>query len=133
MKATLEILRTHPLDPICESEKMAVLIAAINICAQACTTCADACINEKQTAPLIGCIRKNQDCADICVATSAVLSRLTKTSSEVLRAIVEACATAAGVCAEECEKHGDHAHCRLSKAACISCEKECRNFIELLL
>ncbi len=134
MKSTMEMFRNHPLDPICDSEKMAAVIAAINICGQACTTCADACLNEQDIGPLVGCIRVNQDCADICNATSAILSRLTKGSPEVLKAAVEACAIIAGACADECEKHGDkHTHCRLCKAACISCEKECRNFMELLL
>lgn len=133
MKSTLEMIRSHPHEPICESEKLAAVIAAIKICAQACTSCADACLGEKKVESLVGCIRHNLDCADICNATAAVISRMTKPSREVLQSIVQSCATACNLCATECEKHAEmHEHCRICGAACRSCEKECLNIMELI-
>ena len=38
-------------------------------CAQACTSCADACLAERAVADLRQCIRLNLDCADVCAAT----------------------------------------------------------------
>ena len=133
MKTAREMIRNHPLEPICDADQLAAAIAEMNVCAQACTACADACLGEKDISSFIGCIRTDLDCADICHATSSVLSRTTQPSRELIRAQVQACATACGVCAAECEKHADmHTHCKLCAAACRSCEKECRNLLELI-
>ena len=133
MKTTKLMIKAHPLEPFCDSEKLAAAIAEINICAQACTACADACLGEKNIAELVGCIRSDLDCADICYAAGAVLSRLTQPSRELLRSLVQACAVACSVCAAECEKHASmHEHCKLCGAACRSCEKECRNLLEVI-
>lgn len=133
MKTTREMIRTHPLEPICDSDRLAAAIAEMNVCAQTCTACADACLGEKDVAPLVGCIRSDLDCADICNATSAVLSRLTQPSREVIRSLVQACAAACSICAAECDKHASmHEHCKICGAACRSCEKECRNLLEVI-
>jgi hypothetical protein len=42
-------------------------------------------------AELTKCIRTNLDCADLCAATSAVLSRHTGYDANLSRAVLEAC------------------------------------------
>lgn len=133
MKTTKLMIKAHPHEPLCDSDKLAAAIAEIHICAQACTACADACLAEKNVADLIGCIRSDLDCADICRTTGAVLSRLTQPDTELVRSLLQTCAVACGACAEECEKHADmHQHCKLCGAACRSCEKECVNLLEVI-
>jgi hypothetical protein len=101
-------------------------IVAILDCAQACTTCADACIAEDKTRMLMRCIRVDMDCAAICAATAAMLSRVNEPDWRIIRAQLQACITACAACAEECEKHArDHAHCRVCAETCRTCERAC--------
>lgn len=58
-----------------DRDKLARCIEECVACAQACTACADACLSEEMVAELTKCIRTDADCADICAATAAVLSR----------------------------------------------------------
>ena len=55
------------------------------------------------------------DCADVCTATSRVLSRRTAHDAQVMRAVMEACAADAGT-----------EHCRVCAEACRRCERACR-------
>jgi hypothetical protein len=99
-------------------------------CAQTCVSCADACLGEDQVAELRQCIRLDMDCADICDATGAVASRRTGSNNAVVRALIETCAEACRLCAQECEKHaGRHEHCRVCADACRQCESVCREAI----
>jgi hypothetical protein len=42
--------------------------------------------------------------------------------------MLEACAEACRICAEECERHaGDHEHCRVCAEACRRCEQACED------
>ncbi len=133
MKITKAMIDAHPLDPSCDSEKLAKAIGELYICAQACIACADACLGEKQIQTLVRCIRLNQDCADICHATGAVLSRLSMVSKDALKYQVQACAAACSLCASECEQHaGMHEHCGICAEACRRCQSECENITGLL-
>jgi type IV pilus biogenesis protein CpaD/CtpE len=130
MQTTLQMLKAHPGKPWAEPQSLAGVIAELYTCAQTCTSCADACLGEKEVPHLIGCIRKNQDCADICLATGAMLSRLNEPNSDLLRTMLDACAKACNSCAEECNKHsGMHEHCRVCAEACRRCEKACRDIM----
>lgn len=96
-------------------------------CAQACTSCADACTAEPMVQQLTQCIRLDMDCADICAATGSIATRRTGSNEAVIRGMLEACATACWLCAEECERHaGMHEHCRICADACRRCEQACR-------
>ncbi len=96
-------------------------------CAQACVSCADACLGEDMVAELRQCIRLDLDCADVCAATGAVATRRTGSNAGLMRRLIETCAEACRMCAEECEKHaGKHEHCRVCAEACRSCERACR-------
>jgi hypothetical protein len=126
MTHTLEMLRTHPQAGNAPMEELARRVEACYDCAQACTSCADACLGEDMVAELVRCIRLNLDCASICQATGAVLSRQTEPEMSVIRAQLEACIAACRVCAQECESHADmHEHCRVCAEACRACEEAC--------
>lgn len=71
------------------------------------------------------------DCADTCETTGKLLSRLTETDSTLRRAVLEACAEACRLCAEERERDAEMGmeHCRLCAEACRRCEGACRSLL----
>jgi hypothetical protein len=81
---------------------------------------------------LVKCTRANLDCADLCEATGRILSRHTGNDVQVIRAAAEACARACASCADECEKHQMHEHCRVCAEACRRCESACGRVVEAL-
>ena len=125
------MLETHP-DVTSELYRKA-LLAAIDAtldCAQACSTCASACLAERSVADLRPCIRTDLACADICEATARALSRQPTDDLATVRALLEACATVCAACAEECESHAAmHEHCRICAKACSRCEQTCRDLL----
>lgn len=126
---TEQMLKTHP-----QGRTDAALVEAIDAlyaCAQACTSCADACLGEEQIAELRRCITLNLDCADVCLATGAGLTRQTEADSALRRRLVEACIEACRRCAEECERHAEmHEHCRVCAEACRACEQKCQAVLQ---
>lgn len=98
-----------------------------------CNVCADACLAEPEPEAMRRCIRLDLDCADICTATAAVLSRQTTPNWELLRAQLVACRTACRVCAEECASHADmHDHCKTCAECCRRCADACQQLMSLL-
>jgi hypothetical protein len=74
--------------------------------------------HEDMVAELTKCIRTDLDCADICAATGAVLSRHTGYDANITKSLLEACRVACASCAAECESHASmHVHCRAGKPA----------------
>ena len=129
---TSEMLRTHPAPPDVDVAVLARAVDAALACAQACTTCADACLAEEMVADLRRCIRTDLDCADVCAATARVLSRLSADVA-IARAQLEACVAACRTCGEECEQHaGMHEHCRVCAEACRECERACGELLAAL-
>ncbi|WP_216843791.1 hypothetical protein [Phytoactinopolyspora alkaliphila] len=132
MTYTQQMLDTYPAEMNLDRGKLARAIDALGACAQACTACADACLSEGAEAlpMLTRCIRDNLDCADICAATAAVLSRQTAYDARVSHAQVKAAAQVTKTCADSCGEHRDaHDHCRVCEEACRETE---RILIELL-
>lgn len=129
-----QLLRSSPTNPPVDEAGRAVLAACIQACfdcAQACTACADACMAEANAQELMRCIRLNLHCADLCTTTGRVLSR--QEAPELARAVLEACALACRLCAEECEKHAGHMeHCRVCAEACRRCEAACNQLLATL-
>jgi hypothetical protein len=116
-----------------DREKLAECIEACFMCGQACTACADACLGEEMVAELVSCIRTDLDCADLCAATGATLSRHTGYDASITRAVLEVCRIACNSCATECEGHaGRHDHCRLCAEACRRCETACSELLASL-
>jgi hypothetical protein len=131
MRHVEKMLDTHPHPPQGDRAALAACIRACYDCAQSCTACADACLGEAGVETLVGCIRMNLDCFDVCVTTGNLLSRQTQPRWSLLRAQLEACATACGLCAAECEEHaGHHEHCRVCAEACRACEEACRRMLQ---
>lgn len=126
-----EMLRTYPVDLRgVDREALSACIERCLECAQACTACADACLAEEGVAELRTCVRSDLDCADVCHATAGLLSRHSGYDgyqTDVVRGVLEACATACASCGEECERHAkDHEHCAVCAGACRRCEEACR-------
>ncbi|MFF8841151.1 four-helix bundle copper-binding protein [Streptomyces sp. NPDC015127] len=122
-----KMLNTYPADlGGLGQEAMARCIEECIACAQACTACADACLSEGMVGDPTKCIRTDMDCADICTATAAVLSRHTGYDADITRAMLQACATACKAWPDECASHADmHEHCRVCAEACRLCEQAC--------
>jgi hypothetical protein len=92
------MLEAHPSPGNVDRDLLARCIDESFACAQTCTSCADACLSEKDmVTELRKCIRLNLDCADICEATGRVLIRQTEYDVPLtqvqLQACREACAT----------------------------------------
>ncbi|MCC6625878.1 MAG: four-helix bundle copper-binding protein [Chloroflexi bacterium] len=117
-------------------EILAAAVTALFDTAQACTTCADACLGEREPQrldALARCIRLNLHCSDMCVTTGRLLSR--QEQPALARAVVEACALSCHLCSEECERHAAHTHmthCRLCAEACRRCEAACQAVLAAL-
>lgn len=125
---------THPEPASDAGDEAFALVKAAAECAHVCTTCADACLSEDDPAAMRRCIRGNLDCADICTATGRLISRPGEQDGAVLRAQLEACATACRSCADECERHADSMeHCRVCAEACRACAEACDRMMEALV
>jgi hypothetical protein len=93
-------------------------------CAIECTTCANACLNEKDLHMLMRCVLLNKDCAALCqVAVGAITNK-----NPLINQLLELCADMCTACTEECEKH-KHEHCKHCAEVCRQCAAECRNAI----
>lgn len=126
MEMTKRMIESHPAGSDLDIDELANCITHCYSCAQTCTTCADACLSEDNLQMLARCIRLNLDCADVCVATGAVLSRLGSANEELLRNQLRACKAACDVCGSECDKHSQqHEHCRICADSCRKCADAC--------
>ena len=126
MERVRRMFATHPRPASDAGDEAFSLVTAAAECAFACTTCADACLEEEDPASLRRCIRSNLDCAEICAVTASLISRPGQQESDVLRAQLAACATACRACAAECERHaGAMEHCRVCAEACRDCAAAC--------
>jgi hypothetical protein len=124
---TEEMVATHPDVRGSVNRALIAAIDAAYSCAQTCTSCADACMAERMVTDLRQCIRFNLDCADVCLATATLANRRTGSNEDVIRKMLDACATACLMCGAECQKHaGMHEHCRVCAESCQRCEAACR-------
>ncbi|MBY5163875.1 four-helix bundle copper-binding protein [Nitriliruptoria bacterium AS10] len=113
-------MAAHPERDTFDLDELVAAIEAASTCAAACGTCADSCLQEG----MVDCARSDLDCADVCRATAAVLSR-PGPSGDGWRSLVETCITMCTECAEECASHDD-AHCQACAEACRACAEACR-------
>jgi hypothetical protein len=127
MQRTVErMLRTSPEPPFASADLLCACIHACVESAQVCTACADACVADHSRA-LGHCIRINLDCADLCAATSRVLSRQVEPDLAVVSMTLQLCAAVCEACAQECSRHAAmHPHCDVCAAACRRCSAACR-------
>jgi hypothetical protein len=121
-----EMIRTHPHVRGNTNDALIRCIEACYDCAQACTACADACLGEDAIKELTQCIRLNLDCGDVCSATGALASRRTGSDELILKSMLDACAGACRLCAEECGRHANqHEHCKVCADVCRQCAQSC--------
>lgn len=130
MKMIDTMLRTHPHADLQHVEDYAEALAALTMCAQVCTACADACLAEDNVAHLRRCIRTDLDCAEICQLTARLIARQTETPNEVIHAQLHTCVLACQTCADECERHASmHDHCRICAETCRHCQERCNHLL----
>jgi hypothetical protein len=126
MHHVTQMLASHP--QATPNEALARCIEECFACAITCTSCADACLAEEDVQDLVHCIRLDLDCADVCEATGRILTRQTSSEPRLTLNMLETCAQACRLCAEECERHaGHHEHCRICAEACRRCEQACED------
>ena len=78
--------------------------------------------------------REMENCEKLVLPSrTQIAARQTETDRDLLRAQLQACATACRICAEECQRHaGKHEHCRLCAESCRLCERACNDLIAAL-
>ncbi|POX38599.1 four-helix bundle copper-binding protein [Streptomyces sp. Ru73] len=134
MSVTAKMLATRPV-AVGQADREALVSCLDQVleCAQACTVCADACLAEEQVAELRRCIRTDLNCADVCHATARVLSRFTGEDADLVRDVLETCATVCLACGAECERHASmHEHCAVCAEACRNCADACQALLATL-
>jgi hypothetical protein len=134
MQEQLEkMLQTHPKKQTNIVNELPEKIIEIAGCAITCNICADACLGEQNVENLTQCIRFNLDCADICSSTAAIISRQTNSSTDLIKAQLQACKTACKTCGDECQKHAQaHEHCKICSDVCHKCMQTCDQLIQML-
>jgi uncharacterized membrane protein len=94
---------------------------------------ADNDLSEHNLTEMVTCIRLCLNCADVCTAAAAVISRPAGYDAMVAKPLLEACAAICKTCGDECERHAEmHAHCRVCGEACRRCEQACRELLTAL-
>ena len=133
MSYATQLLDSYPRTVNVDASVLATTIDALSDCAQACTADADDDLSEHNLQEMVKCIRLCLDCADICSATVAVISRQTAGDVSVTRPLLEACAAVCKSCGDECERHAEmHAHCRICAESCRRCEQACRKLLDAI-
>jgi hypothetical protein len=121
-----EVIETHPRPTSIDHDILVRCITECLRCAATCTSCADANLAEPDVKEMVRCTRLCLDCSDICSTTARVVIRQTAADNDVLRAVVETCATSCRVAGDECERHASHhEHCRICAETCRACEAAC--------
>ena len=118
--ALADALADHPARDTFDLPELLRAIEACQSCFTMCNLCADSDL-ARSGHDMADCIRTCTDCATICAATAAVLSR-PNPSGDAWAKQVEACIIACRECANECEQH-DHTCCRSCAEACRECEQ----------
>jgi hypothetical protein len=133
MSYARQLLDTYQGTVTADASVLAAAIDALSDCAQACTADADADLGEQNLAEMVKCIRLCQDCADVCTATIALVSRQAGYDANVTRPLLEACVAICTSCGDECGQHAQHyEHCRVCEQACRVCERACRELLSAL-
>lgn len=130
MSHARQLLGTYPRATTADIAVLAAAIDALNDCTQACTACATGDLSERNVADMVTCIRSCLDCADVCTATGAVITRQTGYDVPAAKLLLDACTAFCSSCGDECERHARmHEHCRICGEACRRCETACRELL----
>ena len=125
------MLNQHPRAVPTTRESYAVAAAALSMCEEVCTSCADACLGETEHVhKLVRCIRANLDCTEICGTTARLLTRQTESDAPVVQAQLHVCVLACQTCADECSAHAAmHGHCATCADTCRYCQECCNRLL----
>ncbi len=133
MSYARQMLDSYQSAPSADVALLAAAIDAISDCTQACIADTDADLSGQNLTEMVRCIRQCLDCADVCAATGAVLSRPAGYDAAVARPLLQACVAICKSCGDECERHARmHEHCRVCAEACRRCEQACRQLADAL-
>jgi hypothetical protein len=133
MSYARQMLDTYPRPLDLDRGLLAAAIDAVNDCAQACAADTDADLSEQNLADMVTCIRLCLHCADICHATSGVLSRPAEHDPDATRLLLQACVAICKSCGDECQRHAPHhEHCRVCTEACRRCERACQDLLDAM-
>ncbi|HEV7897851.1 MAG TPA: four-helix bundle copper-binding protein [Planosporangium sp.] len=130
-----QILDSHPgRFEGADREALSRCVEACGTCAQVCAACADACLSEPRADELVANVRSSLDCADLCTATSRVLSRDTGARVDLVVALLQACAVACRACRTACESASggagqERAHADACQLACARCADACEEML----
>jgi hypothetical protein len=128
-----QMLESHPKKQTNIVNELHEKVIEIAGCAIICNICADACLGEQNVQNLAECIRLNLDCAAVCNSTAAIISRQTNSSTDLIKAQLQACKTACKTCGDECQKHAQaHEHCKICSDVCHKCMQTCDQLIQML-
>ena len=100
------------------------VIEQLYFCEAACNYCHSGCQTEKDRDQLKKCMMMDEDCAGICRLTAISLER----GSENAHMFMKLCAQICEMCAEECNRHSHHEHCKECAEACLKCAEACLSF-----
>lgn len=108
--------------------------ALVTRCADACFTCAQACLAwvEPQIGEAAGeepteVVRNGLGCADLCEATGMLLMRYPSADLNLVRAFLDTCAAGCRAWADEIDARDDADELRREcRDACLVCEQACR-------
>lgn len=128
MESLSTMFGTHPNSGHVPHEVVS-LVLELMTCETACTICADACLSEPDVQMLARCIAVNQNCADLCAATSRLAARMGHHDKAMMQHQIQACREACRICAQECEQH-EHEHCRMCAESCRRCEQACDRVLQ---
>ena len=116
--------------PLGVAEVATVIDACLN-CLQACTSCADSDLAERDVDDMRDCIALDHSCADVCEVTARLLSRPSHWDPYVVHRLLQACARVCASCAGECARHADHhRHCAICEKACRACAQACNALLD---
>ncbi len=124
-----KMIASHPDVAGNLNEPLAKAVRHAMFCTAICTSCADACLAEKQVEHMRQCIRTCLDCADVCAATFKLATRRTGSNEILVEEMLQLCITACDLCAEECDRH-EHDHCKRCAEMCRETAEDCRAALE---
>jgi hypothetical protein len=99
------------------------LLRKLAECAAACEMCLDACLDEDDVKMMVNCIRRDRDCAKICILTASFIASNSPHADHIIKECEEICM----LCHQECSKH-DFDHCQKCAQACLQCAEACRQY-----
>jgi Domain of Unknown Function (DUF326) len=133
MSYARKMLDAYPGTVSLDAGVLAGTIDALSDCAQACIADTDDDLSEPEVTEMVTCIRLCLDCADVCAAAVAVVSRQRELDPAVIAPLLQACAASCRSCAEECERHARmHGHCRVCAEACRRGEQASEELLAVL-